>query len=403
MRTPSSLAIFASIGFASPALAQGLTEGWEFDGRVQAVIVASTFDDTERLPAESLLGEVSLRATAEKTLQNSAEIGVRFEAKAQQDNPARAGFTGNIEPFGELAGSSGPLPLRGAFSGLTRYGPIEDASLSGAIETAQIYIDGGYGQLSAGLGRGIAARFHEGAPDIFTHASAANPKLDPAGLNIVRTENDLTGPALKLTYQTPRILGVRAGISFTPEADMAGVDRDPRRSVVGVETPELSNIIEGSVQLSRKITSQDFRIRASGSYAAGDVSNANAASLIDDVEVWTIGSELEFESFSIGADYLWSNNGIQMDGDYSAWSIGATSDVRDWTLGVRYGESEDENVRSRGKNWSIGGATKISQSAKISIGYQVQDVKFGELTNLNAISGAISPSEGVVVEITLSR
>lgn len=387
------------------AAAQSFSEGWKFDGKAQAVIVAATADDVERLSSKNLLGEVSLRATGKKTLENSAQIGFRFEAKAQQDNPARAGFSGNIEPFDAslmLPAVASPPQLRGAFSGVVRTGPVENASIVGAVETAQIYIDGGYGQVSAGLGRGVAARFHEGVPDIFTHTRAANPKLDPAGLNIIRTENDLTGPAAKVSYQTPRILGVRAGISYTPEANASGVDRDPARSVPGVFSPKIENVVEGSVQISRKLRQQNLRIRASASYAAGEVSVSNPAISLDDVEVWNVGAELEFEAMSFGAEYLSSNNGYQRSGDYTAWSVGATTEAFGWEWGVRYGESEDESILAEGKNWSIGGATKISQNVGLAAGYQVNDVDLGLLGLTNPLSSSISAAEGIVVEVTLS-
>ena len=401
MRTPFFMASMVSLWVSAAGHAQGFTEGWEFDGQAEAVAVISTMDDVERLPAPALLGEVSLRATAEKTLENSAEIGLRFEIKAQQDNPARAGFTGNIDPFAQAPLGSFE-PVRGAYSGLTRFGPVEDVGLSGSIETAQVYVDGGYGQLSAGLGRGVAARFHEGSPDIFTHARVSSPKLDSAGFNIVRTENDLTGPAAKITYQTPRILGLRAGISYTPEANAAGVDRDPRRSVPGSITPQLERITEGSIQFSRRLRSQDLRIRASASYAIGQVNGMSNVVEFDDVTVWTLGAEFEFETLSFGAEYLTSNNGLRRDGDYSAWSAGVTKDAFGWTWGARYGESEDENIQSEAQNWSIGGATKVSQSVKLAAGYQRYDVEFGQLPIASPDSATFSAPEGVVVEITLS-
>lgn len=402
MRTPFTAAIIGGLLIAQSATAQGFAEGWTFTGKGEAVIVVSTLDDVERLPAETGLGELSFRATGKKTLENSAQIGFRFEAKAQRDNPARAGYSGNIEPVGSTSLPTSS-PIRGVFSGLTRFGPVENAGATGSIETAQIYIDGGFGQLSAGLGRGVATRFHEGAPDIFTHARAANPKLDPAGVNIVRTENDLTGPAAKITYQTPRLLGVRAGVSYTPEANAAGVDRDPSRNVPGVFTPELDNVIEGSVQLSRKLTEQDLRIRASASYARGEVSITNSEIATEDVDVWNAGIELEFDTVSIGADYLTSNNGIEQSGDYSAWSVGVTKELSNWEWGLRYGESEDENIAVQGQNWSFGASTKISQNLRIALGYQVNDVKFGPLTANSLTSQQISGPKGIVVEVTLSH
>ena len=403
MRTPILTAATIALAFGGSAGAQSIAEGWEVDGKAQAVIAISSMDSVERLPARSVLGELAIRATAEKTLENSAEIGFRFEAKAQLDHPARAGFTGNVEPFDLLPVDGALNPgIRGAYSGLTRSGELEDKDFVGAIETAQAYIDGGYGQVSIGYGRGVAVRFHEGAPDIFTHVRAANPKLDPGGINIVRTENDLTGPAPKLTYQTPRLLGVRAGVSFTPKANVAGVDRDPRRAVPGVISPDIENVWEVSTQLSRKLSEPSVRIRASASYTTGEVSVVDPSFDVDDVTVWSAGAELEFKRVSLGADYLSSNNGLARDGDYRAWSAGVTTGAFGWDWGLRYGESEEENIRAEAQNWSIGGATKISQNIKVAAGYQSTDLELGEFPFTNPFSSAISGPDGAVVEITLS-
>ena len=120
MRTPFRVMSMGAILLGAAAHAQDFSEGWEFDAKAEAVAVMSSMDDVERLPARSLLGEISVRATAEKTLDNSAEIGLRFEAKAQQDNPARAGFSGNIEPFSL---QSAPTPSLGPGS-IFRIGSI---------------------------------------------------------------------------------------------------------------------------------------------------------------------------------------------------------------------------------------------------------------------------------------
>ena len=64
------------------------------------------------------------------------------------------------------------------------------------------------------LSRGAAARFFEGAPSALTHASISNAYLDPDGIKIIRTNHDLTGPSAKISYATPRILGLRASRDF---------------------------------------------------------------------------------------------------------------------------------------------------------------------------------------------
>jgi len=394
----------AALVLAHGAGAEGLTEGWKTDLSGEMVLVLSSMEDVGDLPASTGLGDVTLRLKTEKVLQNGAEIGVRFEARAQQDNAARAGFTGRIAPTGYGSDPLATLPpeARGAFTGLTRGGPVEDTSLIAGVETAQVYIDGGFGEVSAGLGRGVAARFHEGAPDIFGRAKAANPGLDPAGINIVKTRDDLTGPSAKITYQTPRLLGVRAGVSYTPEINLRGVDRDPARSVPSVVTPDLKNGVEVAVQASRKLTEQDVRLRASATYSYAEVSGAPARQTFEDVKTWSVGAEAEWKRVSIGADYLSSNNGFSGSGDYSAWSVGATTTLGEWDFGARYGESEDDDVQAKGKNFSIGATREFTKQLSGTLGYQSNELELGLLPSNSPTLPSQLEADGVVMEITLS-
>ena len=380
---------------ASVAVAQGVgpLEGWETKFDAEAVIVlAPALEEDANLDQQAALYELSFKARTEKTLDNGVEIGARATLRVQRDHPMRAGFSG------QLGETSGPPALRGAFSGLTAGGGQEDIGARGSLETAFIYIEGGYGEVTLGRDLGIAARFHEGAPDVFTHARAADGYLDPAGLNMVRTRNDLTGPAAKISYTSPRILGVRAGASYTPDANVRGLDRDPARAASGIVRPALKNALEVGVQASRRLTEAKVRLRGSLTYARAEVDDPFTGAGFATVETSSIGAEAEWETFSIGASALRSNNGIAGSGDYSAWSIGAKTAAfgADWS--ANYGKASDDGAGLDGENWSIGASREISQNLRISAGWQSQSLQTLQLAGANQERNA----DGVVVEITLS-
>ena len=380
---------------ASAAMAQdaGPLVGWETRFDAEAVIVlAPGLEEDANFKQEAALYELSFKARAEKTLDNGAEIGARATLRIQRDHPMRAGFSGQLDD------GSGLPATRGAFSGLASGGAAKDIGARGSLETAFIYIEGGYGEVTLGRDLGVAARFHEGAPDVFTHARAADGYLDPSGLNIVRTRNDLTGPAAKISYTSPRILGVRAGVSYTPDANVRGLDRDPARAASGVVRPALKNAVEVGVQASRRLTEAKVRLRGSLTYARAEVDNPFVGAGFQAVQTSSIGAEAEWETFSIGASALSSNNGIDGSGDYSAWSIGVKTAAfgADWS--ANYGEASDDGAGLEGENWAIGASREMSQNLRISAGWQSESLQILQFTsasqNLNA--------DGAVVEITLS-
>ncbi|MEM9055288.1 MAG: porin, partial [Pseudomonadota bacterium] len=217
----SQFLVLSPILVAAPmALAERPPIDFELDGET-VLVVSALGDDDQGANSEGFLAEASLVGTAESVLENGVRLRGRVALRAQKDNPLRPGFSSG---FG---GDLNAAP--GAFSGLSN-GPVPDGTgddLRGRFETAYFQIDGGYGELRLGKDQSVAARFFEGAPEVLSHARADNGLLDPTGLNGVRTRNDLTGPSTKLSYATPRLLGFRAGLSYTPEADADGLDRRP--------------------------------------------------------------------------------------------------------------------------------------------------------------------------------
>mgnify|MGYP000479082720 CR=1 FL=1 len=224
---------------------------------------------------ESFLYTVRGAFAANLVLGNGAEIGFRASGGLDRDNPARAGFSG-------VPGPARPLPSpAGALSGLARGPAAEDAGPRGRIETGYVYIEGGYGELRAGLDEGVAARFFEGAPTLFRHAALVNPALDPSGQVIARTDHDLTGPSFKVSYATPRILGARAGVSLTPDANAGGLDRDPVRNLGGAAGPDIENAVEAGLNVSRRLPRSGVRLRAAAGWSRANAAQACLAQVLE--------------------------------------------------------------------------------------------------------------------------
>ena len=245
----------------------GETGPWAYELNLEGGLVLSLGEDIGPVDREGGLFELAADFQIDRVLENGAEIGFRTTARGQRDHPSRAGFAGCL---GTEVGGDDQRPL-GAFSGISVDCAPEDKGVRAAFEAAYAYIDGGYGELIVGKDAGIAARFYEGPVEVLSYARSADPILDPSGVSAARLRNNLTGPSLKISYATPRLLGLRAGVSFTPEANSRGLDWDPNRTIPGIPRPDIENVLEVGVNMSRRLRDSGVRLRAGLSYATGDI------------------------------------------------------------------------------------------------------------------------------------
>jgi hypothetical protein len=382
----------AVAAIAAPAAAQDVWDdpgGIETTATYEAAVVAAT--DAE----ESVL--YTLRGTFEANfvLENGAEVGFRTSGGLDRDHPARAGFRGVIGPGQPLAGPAG------AFSGLAR-GPVaEETGPRGRIETGYIYIEGGYGELRAGLDDGVAARFFEGAPTLFRHAGLVNPALDPYGLVIARTDHDLTGPSAKISYATPRILGARAGASWTPQADIGGLDRDPVRDL-GAPGPEIENALEIALNVSRRLPRSGVRLRAGAAWSQADAAQAAHPGVYDTVETWSAGGSVEFSSLSFGASYLDSNNGFGLgNGDYTALSAALRLTLGAIDAGLEIADVDDKGTGAESEAVGVSLGRDFGDRLRVVGGWRRLDTLY--TGNPFPLAPLIrEQTDGIVIEITLS-
>lgn len=376
----------AAAAQASDAGGQGEGGDWDMTTRAGLSLVLSAGEDAGRdLSREPVLGEVSLGADASRLLDNGTKIGARVTLRAQADHPDRPGGVGGFSRTGAPTG---------AFSGLGT-GRV-DTGLRGRFEEAFVYVDGGWGEALAGRDRGVAARFHEGPPELFALARVDTALIDPSGLSIVRTRHDLTGPSAKLSYASPRLLGLRAGVSFTPDADEAqGLDRDAGARALGPGgRVEMDGAVEAALNISRVISDDGLRLSAGLGWSQASLNRAPGRE--GQVETWSFGAHLERGRFQLGAAWLASDNGLTGSGDYEAWSVGGQFPLgEDWTGGLVYGEARDDGAALDGQSWSLGVGRELSDNVAIALGWRED--------RLARPGSADLGPQGIVMEITLSK
>ncbi|MEM9178397.1 MAG: porin [Pseudomonadota bacterium] len=366
------------------ALAQADTP-WETELELESVTVVTPVSDNDApFDVSPLLGELSLISTTERVLENGVRLRARGALRLQADHPQRPGGIGG---FGDAT-----LAPVGAFSGLSAATPIDTSDTRARLETAYFQVDGGYGELRIGKDQGVGGRFHEGTKSVLSHARLDSTLLDPTGLSTVRTRHDLTGPSLKLSYATPRLIGLRGGISLTPSADADGLDRRPNAGSGGL-APEMENAIELALNGTRRLRESGWRFDIGLAWSTADISNPSLLAPYDRIETVSAGTRIEKDDWTFGASWLGSDNGLP-NSDYSAWSAGLHRDAFDAEFSVEFGQAEDDGVGLESESFRLGASREYGESVKIAIGY-VQD--WHDRLDQNW------ESKGVVVEITLSQ
>lgn len=355
----------------------------EFD--FESVIVLMPISDADsEITTEPILGEISVTGTSEKVLDNGIRIRARGALRLQTDHPVRPGGIGGF-------GANAAAPV-GAFSGLSAAVPIETSDVRTRLETAYLQVDGGYGEVRIGKDLGVGARFHEGSRSVLSHARLDSTLLDPTGLNALRTRHDLTGPSLKVSYASPRLLGLRGGISYTPAADADGLDRRPMTGTGGL-APEIENAFELALNGTRRLRESGWRFDVGLAWSTADVANRGLVAAYDQVETWSAGTRIERDDWTFGASWLESDNGLPQS-TYSAWSAGLNREAYDTDFSVEFGQAQDHGVQLDSRSMRIGAARDVGRNTRLAIGY-IDD----QTERINQTWD----SRGVVVEITLSQ
>lgn len=302
---------------------------------------------------DDYVADLNVEAEASAITQGGLEYGFNFEVRSQYDN-FRRGFGGRVGdcpasvPGCASTGGLTPVAVRGHTTQFFTDGPSNAEAFEVAIEGAYIFLRSAYGDVTLGLDDGSAYLFSLGAPTLLT-VNASNSPVDFTGLDSVKTVNDASGFAEKITYTSPRLLGdqigfgVQFGASYAPNARACGVDYCVVRNGTdgtGVLAPDLSDVIEFGAAIDRKFNN-GINVEATFTYAMAN--EDSSLDVFDDLESWNTGLEVSLNDWTIGGSYLDSNNGLS-NGDYTAWDAGITWKPSQLGFTASYGHAEDENI-----------------------------------------------------------
>lgn len=337
----------------------------------------------EREWDDSYIADGQIRGEISAITQGGLEYGVGGLIRGQYDE-FRRGFGGRVGDCPpELAGCASvdvagtPTAIRGHTSRFYTAGPSDARKTDIALEGAYLFLRSSYGDVSLGRDDGAAFLFSLGAPSLVA-VNASNSSVDYTGLDSVKTVNDASGFAEKVTYTSPRLLGDRIGVgvqfgaSYSPNARACGVDYCVRRNGAdgtGVLAAELEDVAEFGVSLDRNF-GNGFSAEVTGTYArASEQSNLAA---FDDLESFGAGAELKYNDLTLGGSWLKSNNALQ-NGDYEAWDIGLSWKPAQWGVSLSYGHADDDSVNLTSDQITLGAIYEFNDRFSLGTGLQYVD------------------------------
>lgn len=375
------------------AFAQVEEGRWEVDARLTVAGATGGSNPGAAPEADGFAADAGVIVSRQDYLENGVGLAWRGELRLRRDAPGRPSFAGG---FGTCAGGPGcaaVAPSNGLFVG----GGLAEDGPEAFIEGASLTVSGPWGEGVVGLDAGVAARLDARAPQVLDGISAFSPMLDPVGLGVVRARNDVTGPSAKASYMTPRWLGLRAGLSFTPEANLAGADFDPAVANGGLVGADLENVFEAALSFSRRFRSSGVRVRAALTGTSAESGNPGA--FFGDYSAIGGGVELEREGWSGGVRWLTADNAQSGSGDYEAVEVGLAREAGPWRFGVEWGSARDEFLDLEGQSWLVGVQRSIGEQLRLGVGYQGHS---NEYPVLSTPSGrAELDRDGVVVEMSV--
>ena len=393
------------IGVAAPAFAQDADGEWT--AKVEATVVANGVDsDGPAAPAaDALMGSALLEISRSDTFDNGLTLGwlgaVRYDSDART-RPAFSGALGTCAPANPACASvgGGTLSPVSPATGLAVGGAPFDEQDYIAVEAASVTLAGPWGDGVLGYDVGAAARLDARAPTVLNRVSAFSPGLDPTGMVVTRARNDVTGASPKATYLSPRWLGLRVGVSYTPDANHRTVDFDPEASGPGLASADLENVWEGGVSFARQFAEQGLRVRAAVTYSSAD-SGAGRPEF-GGYEAWGAGLELEHDGWTGGVRWLGSNNAWAAgNGDYDAWELGLVKETEDgWKFGAEVGWSEDKLSRLEGTSWLVGVSREIAHNLEIGVGWASSETNVPVPVGLSP-GHTNASNDGPLVEFTV--
>ncbi|NBC34653.1 MAG: porin [Alphaproteobacteria bacterium] len=225
---------------------------------------------------------------------------------------------------------------------------LEGNTSGDQIDESFLFLSGDFGRINLGSENSAGYLMQTAAPNValpINSGSQTQHIINPTNGSLFRSpfgstfiEPALDNDGQKLTYFTPRFFGVQLGVSYLPDIDGTGGDRNSLIS----DTNNFTNGI--SVGVNYENTFGDFGVLVSGGYYYAEAPDSglgtvttpggNSVDLEEDFQAFSVGASFTYGGFELGGSYANVTDGIvalQPNGDVF------TTESRGFDVGIAYG------------------------------------------------------------------
>jgi len=318
-------------------------------GYLQTSFVVADYDtDTDQLPTD-IRHEGEVHFTGSTTLDNGLEFGVNIQLEART--------TGD------------------------------------QVDETFMYVEGAFGRVNIGSENSAAYLMHYGSPSPVPAWGLNDPNAEAGGFTTPATSATEVSDRDKITYFTPRISGFQFGASYTPDADeetgtgaspyapikdegaadeayslgvnysgkisgvsvkaSAGYDLITRTSgadvvtttttvtqtqtITGATTGTRTDVIVNGVLSSSTTVGVLAGALTAAATTATATTTATVTDVNEDTDEFSVGLNLGFEGFVVGAAYKYTDNDAgTADLERHDYNVGVTYGQGPWKVGVQY-------------------------------------------------------------------
>jgi predicted porin len=270
------------------------------------------------------------------------------------DNPAIDKHSDNVRQEGEIHFKGETTLDNGLTIGINVQ--LEAVTQADQLDEQYVYFSGEFGKVIVGAENSAAYLMGYSAPSVGLGVNSPNfflfsPQSSAPTNNFVTSISDSN----KLTYFSPRFSGFQLGLSYTPNKDVPGGDRQTFGLNNDNNVGDQANYLSVGLNFVNSFNGVDVAV--SGTYERGNL-EANAAGAFDDSTAYQVGANFGFSGFTVGGSYGVKNNGLSGSNDTTAYDLGVSYETGPWGVSVAWFHGEQE----------LGGAVSDDKSDLIELG-----------------------------------
>ena len=332
------------------------------------------------LGTTALVGASVLMAGAAYAAKPTLKVGayVKFEILASDQDLERIKGGSPNRGYGFVTDSevtvTGSGTTDAGMKWLARVEIETDTSANNNTDETWVRFSGSWGQINLGS--------EDGAEDLMQYHSSTAHKAGDGGVdgdfydaidwNAANSRfaagaklSEDTGDDPKITYFTPRVGGLQAGVSFTP--DLGGNGRNT--SADDAASDDFQSSFGFGVNFVQKFGGAKVQVSAVGHIAEHEDDDATPK---EELRAWAVGAAVNYGNWAVGGSYQDVGDGGEFksvgDDDATSWNAGVGYSEGPVKLGLSYihaevedpagGEDEADAVIF-GVSYSLGGGASV--------------------------------------------